>query len=261
MLLALDIGNTNVTGGVFDGDRLVTSWRLATDAHREADEYTLQLASLLPMKGVSTGDIGAVAMCSVVPALTPSFQQAARTLFGTDPLVVGAGTKTGVRVEYDTPRDVGADRIVDAAAAHHRYGGPAIVVDFGTATVFDAVSEDGTYMGGAIAPGLAIAADALHQHASQLRQVELAAPPHAIGRNTAHAMQSGLVFGYVGLVEAMVCRFQEEMGAPNAKVIATGGLAGLIAGQASIITTVDPELTLWGLHRIHHINQPAQGQS
>lgn len=266
MLLALDIGNTNVTAGAFDGERLVASWRLSTDARRMADEYALQFQGLLPMKGVRPEAISSVCLCSVVPPLTGVFQQMARTLFGGEPLVVGAGTRTGVRVLYDNPRDVGADRIVDAAAAFHYYGAPVIVVDFGTATVFDAISADGSYLGGAIAPGLIVAAEALFLNTSQLRRVELQAPKTAIGKNTVHSMQSGLVLGYTGLVEGMVRRFKDELGpalaqtgAPAAKVVATGGLAGLMAEHTSVIEVVDMDLTLRGLNYIHGLNTPGLG--
>ena len=254
MLLTLDIGNTNVTAGVFDGESLAASWRLATDAHRLTDEYALQLRDLLPMKGVRVEDIRDVALCSVVPQLTGVFGEVSQVLFGVEPLVVGTGTRTGVRILYDSPRDVGADRIVDAAAAYHLYGGPAIVVDFGTATVFDAISSDGAYLGGAIVAGLDVAAEALYQQTSQLRRIEMAAPPTAIGKNTVHAMQSGFVLGYAGLVDAIVGRFKGEMEAPEATVIATGGLADLMAGEASVIDVVNPELTLQGLQHIFALN-------
>ncbi|MCH8974288.1 MAG: type III pantothenate kinase [Chloroflexi bacterium] len=254
MLLTLDIGNTNVTAGVFDGDTLAASWRLATDAHRLTDEYALQLRDLLPMKGVRVEDVREVAICSVVPQLTSVFDEVARVLFGAEALVVGTGTRTGVRILYDNPRDVGADRIVDAAAAYHLYGGPAIVVDFGTATVFDAISADGAYLGGSIVAGLNIAAEALYQQTSQLRRIEMVAPPTAIGKNTVHAMQSGFVFGYAGLVDTIVGRFKGEMEAPNATVVATGGLAQVIADEASAIDVVNQELTLHGLRHIFALN-------
>jgi type III pantothenate kinase len=254
MLLALDIGNTNITAGVFEDARLVASWRLATDSQRQVDEYALQLRDLLPMKGVDIAQIDAAALCSVVPILTGVFHEAVCTLFGVEPLIVSAGTRTGVQVLYDSPRDVGADRIADAAAAFHLYGGPAIVVDLGTATVFDAITSDGAYLGGAIAPGIALAANSLIQRTSMLRQVELIAPESAIGRNTIHAMQSGLVLGYVGLVESMVARFKKELGDPNTKVIATGGLAPVIAAETSVFDSVDVDLTLVGLQYIHQLN-------
>ena len=254
MLLALDIGNTNITAGVFDAERLVASWRLSTDAHRLPDEYALQIKSLLPMKGVSVEGINGVAICSVVPPLTGVFQEATRSLFGCEPMVVGTGTRTGVRIQYDNPRDVGADRVVDAAAAFHLYGGPCIVVDLGTATVFDAITADGAYLGGALAPGLGVAAESLFVSTSQLRRVELATPASAIGKNTVHAMQSGLIFGYAGLIEAMVRRFKDEMAAPSATVVATGGLASVIAGETEAFDVVNEELTLLGLQLIHSMN-------
>ena len=255
MLLAVDIGNTNITVGVFDGDRMCAAWRLATDVHRQPDEYALQLRSLLPMKGIAVESIDGVALCSVVPPLTGAFQEATLALFGVQPLVVGTGTRTGVRILYDNPRDVGADRVADAAAAYHVYGGPCIIVDLGTATVFDAISAEGDYLGGAITLGLGVAAEALYAATSQLRRVELSAPASAIGRNTVHSMQSGLVFGSVGLIETMVARFKEEMQAPDATVVATGGFAGVISKQTDVFDEVNEELTLLGLRLIYAMNQ------
>lgn len=255
MLLAMDIGNSNVTLGAFDDDRLVASWRVATDTRKMADEYILELSGLLQMKNVKVADIEDVAICSVVPPLTKVFTDLVQQLFATKPLVVGAGTRTGVKISNDNPRDVGADRIVDAAATYQIFGAPAIVVDFGTATVFDSISRDGTYLGGAIAPGLNISAESLFLNTSQLRRVELVRPERAIGKNTVTAMQSGLVFGYIGLVEAMVKRFKEEMGAPEAKVVATGGLASMMATEIDVIDVVDENLTLRGLQYIHALNR------
>ena len=257
MLLALDIGNTNVTMGAFDGDDLVASWRVATDSQRPSDEYALLLRDLLPMKGVAAGEITEVALCSVVPPLTSVFEDVARALFSTEPLTVGAGTRTGVRVMYDNPHDVGADRIADAAAALHFYGGPAIVVDLGTATVLDAVTADGRYLGGAIAVGIGLASDALVSNTSMLRRVDLAAPDQAIGKNTVAAIQSGLVYGFTGLVETMVRRFKGEMGEPAAKVVGTGGLVPLVAAETDIFDVVDQDLTLRGLQHIFTLNREA----
>jgi type III pantothenate kinase len=254
MLLAIDIGNTNITAGVFDGERLLSSWRLSTDPRRLADEYALQLHGLLPLKGVSPDQVHHVAICSVVPPLTGVFQDAARALWGIEPLVVGTGTRTGVRVLYDSPRDVGADRVVDAAAAFHYYGAPAIVVDFGTATVIDAIGADGSYLGGAIALGLSVAAESLFVSTSQLRRVELVTPKTAIGKSTVHSMQSGLLLGYIGLVESMVSRFKKEMDAPDANVVATGGLAHVMASETDVIDVVDEDLTLRGLQYIYTMN-------
>ena len=253
MLLALDIGNTNITLGVFRGESLQATWRIATDTARMADEYGLILNQLLALKGLSPGDVESVAMCSVVPPLTPTFAELSETYLGVSPMVVGAGTRTGIRILYDSPRDVGADRVADAAAALKLYGGPVIVVDFGTATVFDAISESGDYVGGAIAPGMTVAADALFHSTSQLRRVELNSPPEAIGKNTVHAIQSGLVLGYAELVKGMVARFDKELGG-GAKVIATGGMADIIEREAKVFDAVDPNLTLTGLRIIHELN-------
>jgi type III pantothenate kinase len=258
MLLALDIGNTNVTVGVFAGDRIVATWRLATDTHRQPDEYALQLKDLLPMKGVTVDSIDGISLCSVVPPLTSVFIEACEALFNITPLIVGTGTKTGVRIRYDNPRDVGADRVADAAAAFAIYGGPCIVVDMGTATVFDAISADGDYLGGAIALGLGVAAESLYAATSQLKRVELVAPATAIGKNTAHSIQSGLIFGYAGLIDEMVRRYKLEMDAPNATVIATGGLAYAMAEQATVIDIVNEELTLQGLRLIYALNTEPQ---
>ena len=260
MLLALDIGNTTITFGVFadgsaDSQRYVPSatWRVATDPGRMPDEYGLYLTSLLPLRGISPGDVSAVALCSVVPPLTPAFVDLSKAYFGIEPLVVGAGVKTGVKVLYDSPRDVGADRIVDAAAALKLYGGPAIIVDFGTATVIDAVSAQAEYLGGALAPGITVAADALFHSASQLRRVELERPATAIGKNTVHAMQSGLMLGYADMVKGMVARFDAELGG-GSKVIATGGLAPLMEKEANVFDVVNPDLTLAGLRIIYELN-------
>lgn len=246
MLLAIDIGNTNITLGVFDGDALSATWRLSTERSKTSDEYSATLMQMLQLRDMAAQQIDAVALCSVVPPLTPTFVDLCKTHFGVEPLVVGAGTKTGVRILYDNPRDVGADRIVDAAAALKLYGGPVIVVDIGTATVFDAVTANGDYLGGAIAPGMVIASDALFSSTSQLRRVELVAPATAIGRNTIHAIQSGVVLGYADLVRGMVARFDAELGG-GAKVVATGGLAHILEAEAGVFDEINPDLTLMGL--------------
>ncbi len=256
MFLAIDIGNTNVTLGVFEGDKLLTSWRLATDIYRMPDEYAVHMINLLPRCNLVLLDIKAAIMCSVVPPLIPTFEDFFQRYMGIKPMIVGAGIKTGVRILYDNPRDVGADRIVDAVAAYRTYGGPVIVVDFGTATVFDAISANGDYLGGAIAPGIGIAAEALFERAAKLPRIELHQPKAAIGKNTVSSMQSGLVFGYVGLVEGIIGRFQQEMGS-KAKVVATGGLAPLIAGLTDAVDVVDSDLTLVGLRLIFDMNRLA----
>jgi type III pantothenate kinase len=253
MLLAIDIGNTNVTLGVFEGQRLRSTWRVATDQRKLSDEYGLLISSILGLKGVNPQDITGACVCSVAPTLTSTFEDVCKNYFKVCPLTVSAGVKTGVRILYDNPRDVGADRIVDAVAAFRLYGGPVIVVDFGTATVFDAVSGDGEYLGGAIAPGVNVAAEALFLSTSQLRRVELTPPKSAIGRNTVASLQSGLLLGHVGLVEGMVARFKEEIDL-KARVVATGGLAEVIAKETKIFDAINPDLTLMGLRIIHEMN-------
>ena len=253
MLLAIDIGNTNISIGVFDGDTLKATWRLATDARRMPDEYGMTLLNLLPVRDIAASDIKAVALCSVVPPLTQVFSELCDSFFGVKPLVVGAGVRTGIKILYDNPRDVGADRIVDAAAGFRLYGGPLIIVDFGTGTVFDGISADGEYLGGAIAPGIRVAAESLFTAASQLRRIELVAPKTAIGKNTTHAMQAGLILGYADLVEGMVERFKRELG-QDAKVVATGGLAPLIADETSVFDAVNLDLTLLGLRMVYDLN-------
>jgi len=254
MLLTIDIGNTNVTLGLFRGDELGPRWRLATEHERMPDEYGLQILGLLSHAGLSPQDLSGVCLASVVPPLTGKFTEACRVYLGYDPLVVDAGIKTGVRIRYEDPRAVGADRVADAAAVQKLYGTPACVVDFGTATTFDAISANGDYLGGAIAPGIGIAAEALFQRTAKLPRVELQRPPAAIGRNTVHSMQSGLLFGYAALVEGMVARFRKELG-PQTKVIGTGGLAELVAKETDVIQIIAPWLTLDGLRIIWNLNQ------
>lgn len=254
MLMTIDVGNTNISLGVYQGEELGPCWRVSTDHQRMPDEYGLQIDGLLKHENLVAADITGICLASVVPHLTGVFLQACKGYLDLEPLVVDAGVKTGVRILYETPRSVGADRIVDAAAAQHFYGGPACVIDFGTGTTFNAISEEGDYLGGAIAPGIGIAADALFQRAAKLPKVDLNTPPSVIGRNTPHAMQSGLIFGYVGLVEGMVARFREELG-PEMKVIATGGLVETIARETNVIDIVAPWLTLDGLRIVWDMNQ------
>ncbi|MBN1315242.1 MAG: type III pantothenate kinase [Anaerolineales bacterium] len=254
MLLVIDIGNTNITFGLYQGDKLGPSWRIRTILDRMPDEYGILLDQLFRHRGLGPQDVHGIALASVVPPLTPVFGQVCKEYVGLEPLVVDAGVKTGVRVRYDHPRQVGADRVVDAAAVRVLYSTPACVVDFGTATTFDALSAEGDYLGGAIAPGIGIAAQALFEKTAKLPRVELVRPPSVIGRNTPHSIQSGLLYGYVGLVEGMVARFRDELG-PKMKVIATGGLAPLIAVETKVIDVVDPWLTLAGLRIIWDMNQ------
>lgn len=254
MLLVVDIGNTNITLGLYDGDRPGPRWRLATAHDRMPDEYGLQFLGLLTHSHIPLDSITGVCMGSVVPPLTGKIQETRRRyLVQREPLVIGAGVKTGVRIRVDYPQGVGADRVADAAAVKHLYGGPACVVDFGTATKFEAISADGDYLGGAIGAGIGISAEALFVHTAQLPRVDLVRPPSVIGRNTVHAMQSGLIFGYISLVEGMVQRFRVELG-PQMKVIATGGLAETIAQETDVIDIIAPWLTLDGLRVIWEVN-------
>lgn len=253
MLLAIDIGNTNVTLGVFEGQCLKSTWRIATDARKMTDEYGLLVSSILSLKGINPEQITGACLCSVAPTLTSTFEEMCKGYFHVDPLTVVSGVKTGVHILYDNPKDVGADRIVDAVAAFQLYGGPVIIVDFGTATVFDAVSREGNYLGGAISPGIDVAAEALFLSTSQLRRVELTSPKSAIGRNTVASLQSGLLLGHVGLVEGMVARFKGEMGS-DTHVVATGGLAGIIAKETEVFDSINPDMCLIGLRIIYEMN-------
>jgi len=254
MLLAIDIGNSDTTLGVFEDEELRATWHMATNLHRMVDEYAALLFNLLRHEGLDPSDITDIALCSVVPPLVTIFEELSQRYFHLSPIVVGTGVKTGVRIRMDNPREVGADRIVNAAAAHHLYGGPVIITDLGTATTFDTVSKEGDYLGGAIAPGIVTAAEALFTRAAMLPRVELVRPKHAIGTNTIDAIQSGIVFGYVALIEGMVARIQQELEA-KAKVVATGGYAELLAKETSVIDVVNPNLTLIGLRLIYLMNK------
>jgi type III pantothenate kinase len=253
MFLAIDIGNTNITFGAYRGDQLGPRWRFATDHGRTSDEYGASMLDSLKSTGIAIEDIQGIAIASVVPPLTEMFVAACREYLGCNPLVVDSSVQTGIRSCYDDPRQVGSDRIVDVAAAFKLYGGPAVVIDFGTATTFDAITSEGDYLGGAIAPGIGIAAEALSQRAAKLPKVDLQRPPSVIGRNITQSLQSGLLLGYVGLVEGLIVRFCAELGS-DTKVIATGGLAVIIAKETSLITNLAPWLTLDGLRIIYDLN-------
>ena len=256
MLLAIDVGNTNVVLGVFDGAELIADFRLHTDERNTGDELGLVIVGLLRSREISPEQVSAVVVSNVVPILSRPIEELSQHYFQLAPMLIGPGIRTGMRILAEDPRQVGADRIVNSIAAFRRYGGPAVVVDFGTATTFDAISVNGDYLGGAIAPGLVIGLDALVSHAAKLTRVELVAPPSVIGRNTTASMQAGLVFGYVGLIEGIVSRMKQELG-DSTRVVATGGLAELIAAQTTAIDSVDQRLTLDGLRIIHELNAPA----
>jgi len=254
MLLAVDIGNTGITLGLFAGENLGPRWRLASDSERTADEYGILLIQLLERAGGKPVHVDHVAIASVVPPVTGIFDRACRDYLGVEPLIVDAGIRTGIRIRYEDPKQVGSDRIVQAAAVISLFKGPACIVDFGTATIFDAISAEGEYLGGAIAPGIRISSDALFQRAAKLPRVEIVRPPSAIGRNTAHSLQSGLLFGYVGLVDGMVKRFRKELG-PDTKTVGTGTLIELIASETQSIDIIKPWLALEGLRIVHDLNR------
>jgi type III pantothenate kinase len=253
-LFCVDVGNTNVVMGLYAGEKLATHWRIATDHQKMADEYAMLILDLFERSGQAPAAVEGIIVASVVPPLVGIFDKLCRRYFGLPALMVDGVVQTGVRILLDSPGEAGADRVVNTVAAFHRYGGPACVVDLGTATTFDLISAEGDYLGGAIAPGIGIAAEALFQRTAKLPRIDLVRPPSAIGKNTVQAMQSGLLFGYVGLVEGLVARFRAELG-PETKVIATGGLAPLIAAETEVIDTVDPWLTLEGLRLIWEMNQ------
>jgi type III pantothenate kinase len=253
-LLAIDAGNTNVVIGAYRGDELLATWRTATDHDRTEDELAVTLDALLGQEDLSLESMDALVLGSVVPPLTQAFTRLADRYLEGKAVVIGPGVKTGVRLRVDNPSEVGADRIANTLAAHRRYGGPIVIVDFGTTTNFDVVSADGDFLGGAFAPGLEVSAESLFSHASRLFAVSLTAPKDAIGKNTADCLRSGIMFGYVGLVDGLLTRILAELPGGTAKVIATGGLASTIAPLTAKIERVDDDLTLEGLRLLWELN-------
>lgn len=255
MLLVIDVGNTNIVLGVYDGQTLKGHWRISTDRMRTTDEYGVIIMNLfLHDKTVNAEDIEGVIISSVVPPLMPTLERVSIRYFNVEPLIVGPGTKTGMAIKYDNPREVGADRIVNAVAAYEQYGGPLIIIDFGTATTYCAVLANGDYIGGVITPGVMISAEALFQRAAKLPRIEVKDPGQVINRNTVSSMQSGMFYGYVGQVEGLVARMKAEM-PQGVKVVATGGLAQLISSATDCIDYVEPMLTLEGLRLIYDKNK------
>ena len=254
MLLVLDIGNTNIAMGTYEGKELQKHWRISTDRQKTGDEYGMLINSLFHYQGIEMADIHAIIISSVVPPLVVPFIKMCERYFHLRPLIVGPGIKTGINIKYENPRELGSDRIANAVAAYELYGGPCITIDFGTATSFGVISEKGEFLGGAICPGLKLAAEALTERAAKLPRFELVKPESVIGRNTVTNMQAGIVYGYIGQINYLVDRMKKELGAPNAKVIATGGLAVLVAGESNVIDVMDGLLTLKGLCLIHQKN-------
>jgi len=258
MLLVIDVGNTNISFGVFDGPQLLHHVRCESARSRTSDEYAVLVRQMLALRGVDLARIDDAILASVVPTLTDTMVELVRRAFGREPLVVGPGIKTGMAILYENPREVGADRIVNAVAAYEWAKGGVIVVDFGTATTFDCVTPKGEYLGGVIAPGIQISAEALFSRAARLHRVEIALPPRVVGRNPIHSMQSGIVYGYAGLVDGLVGRLRRELAYP-CRVVATGGLSRLIAPQTEYIENVDDDLTLTGLRLIFERNERSSG--
>jgi type III pantothenate kinase len=255
MILVFDVGNTNIVLGAYKEDKLMDFWRVSTDTQKTADEYGIIIKHMFVHQGYNIDDVEAVIISSVVPPIMYTLEHMARKYFKREPLVIGPGIKTGMNIKYDNPKEVGADRIVNAVAGYELYGGPLIIVDFGTATTYCAISKSGEYLGGAISPGIRISMDALYQRTAKLPRVELVKPDSVICKNTISSIQSGVIYGYVGQVDYIVRRMKKELGAENAKVIATGGLSKLIATESETIDVVNGLLTLEGLRIIYERNK------
>lgn len=255
MILVFDVGNTNIVLGAYKGDKLLDFWRVSTDTQKTADEYGIIIKQMFIHEGYNIDDVKAVIISSVVPPIMYTLEHMTKKYFKKEPLVIGPGIKTGMNIKYDNPKEVGADRIVNAVAGYEMYGGPLIIVDFGTATTYCAISKNGEYLGGAISPGVRISMDALYQRTAKLPRVELLKPDSVICKNTINSIQSGVIFGYVGQVDYIVRRMKKELGDENTKVIATGGLSKLIASESETIDVVNGLLTLEGLRIIYDRNK------
>lgn len=253
MIFVMDVGNSHIKCGIFEGDKLINSWRMATKMERTADEYGIRIEAFFHHAGHEPKEVKGIIISSVIPTINYTLQHMCGTYFGQQAMLVGPGMKTGINILYDNPKELGADRIVGALAAYTLYGGPCIIVDFGTATTFGAVSVSGDFLGGAICPGLKVAADALTVNAAKLPRVELVKPDKAIAKNTIAGMQAGIIYGYVGQVDYIIRRFKDEMGS-NPKVIATGGLARLIAQETAAVDEVNSLLSLIGLNILYKKN-------
>lgn len=254
MILVVDIGNTNIVTGVYDGNDIVGSWRMVTRSEKTSDEYGIYILNLLKYSNLDKSKIKSAIVSSVVPNVMHSFENALRKYFNIEPIIVGPGIKTGITISTDNPREVGADRIVGLVAAYDMYGGPLIVIDFGTATTYDVVSEKGEFKYGITSPGIQITADALWQRTAQLPSVEIKKPDSILAKNTVTSIQAGLVYGYIGQVEYIIKKIKEEMKIENMKVVATGGLGRIIYDETDVIDEYDPQLLFKGLKVIHDKN-------
>jgi type III pantothenate kinase len=254
MILTLDIGNTNMKTALFEGMEMRHYWRLSTNRNRTSDEYGMAMMNLLNHYGVDRGEVEGIMMSSVVPQINFTIEHMCRSYFGMEPMKIEPGVRTGINIKYENPRELGSDRIANAVGAYELYGGPCITIDFGTATSFGAISAKGEFLGGAICPGLKLAADALTERTAKLPRFELVKPENVIGRNTVSNMQAGIVYGYIGQIKYLVNRMKQEMGVEGIRVIATGGLAVLVAGESSVIDVMDGLLTLKGLRIIYEKN-------
>jgi len=254
MILTMDIGNTNIKVALFEGMDLVQYWRASTNRNMSSDEYGMLLMNLFSHHGISPSQVEGIMISSVVPQINFTIEHMCKTYFGMEPRFIGPGIKTGINIKYENPRELGSDRIANAVAAYELYGGPCITIDFGTATNFGVISAKGEFLGGAICPGLKLAAEALTERTAKLPRFELTKPESVIGRNTVTNMQAGIVYGYIGQINYLVERMKKELGDPNAKVIATGGLAVLVAGESNVIDVMDGLLTLKGLYLIYQKN-------
>ena len=260
MILTLDIGNTNIKTALFDGLNMVEYWRISTNRNMSSDEYGILLMNLFAHKGLTPACVDGIMMSSVVPSINFTIEHMCRNYFGMEPMKIEPGVKTGINIKYENPRELGSDRIANAVAAYELYGGPCITIDFGTATTYNVISAKGEFLGGAICPGLKLAAEALTERAAKLPRFELVKPESVIGKNTVAGMQAGIVFGYIGQVNYLVNRMKREIGAPDAKVIATGGLAVLVAEETGCIDVLDGLLTLKGLSLIYAKNCESAGE-
>ncbi len=255
MILVCDVGNTNIVLGVYKGEKILRAWRISTDRNKTSDEYGVSIKQLFEYENLDIKDIKSVIISSVVPTIMHALENMSRRYFKQEPIIIGPGIKTGINIKYDNPKEVGADRIVNAVAAYEKFGGPIIIVDFGTATTFCAISENGDYLGGVITPGIIISSEALFQKASKLPRVELIKPEKVLNKNTINSMQAGIIYGYVGMVDYLIDKMEEELGVKSKEVIATGGLSSVIASESKKITKIEKMLTLEGLRIIYEKNK------